>query len=158
MYGMPSARGGRTLPTSPATTMIVTRYGVISSRVDWMGTFSVDRIDSSWVEKPNSSAAATAPSGEYRPKMTAARAIYPSPDDMPLANEPARAARQVGAADAGQQAGHDHVAVPGGVHPDADRVRRDRVLADRPGAQPPAGGEQAHLHQGHGQVRQAHGE
>src|SRR5581483_7067282 len=85
---MPSAFGGRTLPTRPATTMIVTTYGVISSRLDWMGTFIVDRMDWSWVEKPNSSPAPIAPNGVYRPKIIAASAMYPSPEDMPLAKLP----------------------------------------------------------------------
>ena len=67
--------GGRTWPTSPATTMIVTTYGVASSRLDWIGTFMVDRIDCSWVEKPNSSAAPIAPNGVYRPKIIAASAM-----------------------------------------------------------------------------------
>src|SRR4029077_14044454 len=74
-YGTPSARGPRTLPTRPATTMIVTTYGVSSSRFDWIGTLMLDRIDWSWVVKPNSSAAPIAPSGVYRPKIIAASAM-----------------------------------------------------------------------------------
>ena len=72
---MPSALGPRTLPTSPASTTIVTMYGVISSRFDWIGVFRVDRMDCSCVVNPNSSAAAIAPNGEYRPKIIAASAM-----------------------------------------------------------------------------------
>src|SRR5271166_5741080 len=39
---MPSALGPRTLPTSPASTTNVTIYGVISSRLDWIGVLRVD--------------------------------------------------------------------------------------------------------------------
>ena len=46
------------------------------------------------------------------------------------------------AAEAGDEAAHDHVAVAGPQHVDADRVGRLRVLADGPGAQSPAGAEQ----------------
>ena len=70
--------GGRTLPTSPATTMIVTTYGVASSRLDWIGTFMVDRIDCSWVEKPNSSAAPIAPNGVYRPTVSYTHLTLPT--------------------------------------------------------------------------------
>src|SRR5256885_16333237 len=87
-YGIPSALGGRTLPTSPATTMIVTTYGVASSRLDWIGTFMVDRIDCSWVEKPNSSAAPIAPNGVDRPTSIAAGATSPSPECKGLPNVP----------------------------------------------------------------------
>ena len=55
--------------------MIVTTYGVSSSRLDWIGTLMLDRIDCSWVVKPNSSAAPMAPSGVYRPKIIAASAM-----------------------------------------------------------------------------------
>ena len=55
--------------------MIVTTYGVSSSRLDWMGTLMLDRTDCSWVVKPNSSAAPMAPSGVYRPKIIAASAM-----------------------------------------------------------------------------------
>src|SRR6202035_535892 len=87
-YGTPSARGPRTLPTRPATTMIVTTYGVSRSRFDWIGTLMLDRIDWSWVVKPNSRAAPMAPNGVYRPKIIAASAMYPSPEDMPMPNDP----------------------------------------------------------------------
>jgi hypothetical protein len=40
-----------------------------------MGTLSVARMDCSEVEKPNSSAAAVAPSGVHRPKIIAASAM-----------------------------------------------------------------------------------
>src|ERR1700747_153016 len=87
-YGTPSARGPRTLPTRPATTMIVTTYGVSSSRLDWIGTLMLDRMDCSCVGKPNSGAAAIAPKGVYRPKIMAPRAMYPSPEVMLMPNEP----------------------------------------------------------------------
>src|SRR5215470_16371856 len=38
--------------------------------------------------KPNSRAARVAPSGVHRPKIIAARAMYPSPEDMSLLNVP----------------------------------------------------------------------
>src|SRR5262249_55428887 len=40
-YGLPSAAGGRARPTTPATTRIVTTYGVISRNWDGMGTFRI---------------------------------------------------------------------------------------------------------------------
>src|SRR6202035_903248 len=86
--GTPSAFGPRTLPTRPATTMIVTTYGVMSSRFDWIGTLMLDSTDCNSVVKPNSRAAPTAPTGVYRPKIIAASAMYPSPEDMPMPNDP----------------------------------------------------------------------
>ena len=75
MNGTPSARGPRTRPISPATTMIVTTYGVSSSRFDSIGTLRLDRIDCNWVVKPKSSAAQMAPNGVYRQKIMAASAM-----------------------------------------------------------------------------------
>src|ERR1700746_1454332 len=87
-YGTPSARGPRTLPTRPATTMIVTTYGVSSSRFDWIGTLMLDKMDCSCVVQPNRRAAPTARNGVYRPKIIAASAMSPPPDDMSGPTEP----------------------------------------------------------------------
>ena len=46
--------------------MIVTTYGVSRSRLDWIGTLMLDKIDCSWVVKPNSRAAATTVRGGFR--------------------------------------------------------------------------------------------
>jgi hypothetical protein len=50
LYGTPSAAGGRTRPTSPATTAVVTTYGAIDKNGDGMPTLSTarkrhDRLD-----------------------------------------------------------------------------------------------------------------
>src|SRR6516162_6098899 len=53
-----------------------------------MGTLMLDRMDWSCVVNPNSSAAPIAPNGLYRPKIIAASAMYPSPEDMLGPNAP----------------------------------------------------------------------
>ena len=55
--------------------MIVARYGAISRMLEGIGTLIVDRVDCRELAKPNSSAAAVAPSGVHRPKIIAARAM-----------------------------------------------------------------------------------
>src|SRR6516162_3069187 len=53
-----------------------------------MGTLMLDRMDWNCVVNPNSSAAPIAPNGLYRPKIIAASAMYPSPEDMLGPNAP----------------------------------------------------------------------
>ena len=148
MYGSPSAAGARTRPTSPATAKIVARYGSIARNADGIvtGVPMMVRTVCSASANPNSSAAATAPRGLHRPKMTAARAMNPLPELMFLLNPPTRADREERAAEAGDEAGGDHVDVAGPQHLDADRVGGPGVLADGPGAQAPAGAEQRDVH------------
>ena len=47
-YGFPSAAGGRTRPTSPATAMIVATYGAISRMNEETGTRRTDSSVCSW--------------------------------------------------------------------------------------------------------------
>ena len=63
------------MPTSPATAMIVATYGAISRMDEETGTRRMDSSVCSWKQKPNSSAAATEPSGVHRPKIMAASAM-----------------------------------------------------------------------------------
>ena len=91
---------------------------------------------------PNSSAAATAPRGLHRPKITAASAMKPLPEDMFALNAPDRTDAEERPAEPGDQPGEHHVAVADAPDVDADGVGGPRVLADRAGAQPPAGAEQ----------------
>src|SRR5260370_32198630 len=78
-YGLPSAAGALTRPTSPATAKIVARYGAVARSCDGIGVPSPDIEIVSAPAKPNSPAAAIAPNGDQRPKMTAARAMKPLP-------------------------------------------------------------------------------
>jgi hypothetical protein len=55
--------------------MIVATYGAISRMFDGIGTLTVDSTEASSVVKPNSSAAARAPNGVHRPKISAASAM-----------------------------------------------------------------------------------
>ena len=59
--------------------------------------------------------------------------MNPRPAVISCSNAAGRPDREVGAAEAGDHAAEDHVAVAGEVHVDADRVGRPRVLADRRG-------------------------
>src|SRR5215475_5510335 len=87
-YGFPSAAGARTLPTRPATAMIVATYGVICKMSMSSRTLRLDSTTASWPENPNSSAAATEPSGVQRPKIMAASAMKPKPELMSLLKNP----------------------------------------------------------------------
>src|SRR5215207_10447904 len=88
-YGTPMAAGGRERPMTPATTTRVKTYGNAwnSTAVD---SEKAGRRCASAVEKPNSSAPASAPNGRQLPKITAARAMKPRPAVISSLNEPNR--------------------------------------------------------------------
>src|SRR5699024_4991536 len=74
-YGVFSAAGARDPPTNPATATIVTAYGSISKNSAGMSEPIAAITLPRFREKPNNSAAATAPLGLRRPRIMAARAI-----------------------------------------------------------------------------------
>src|ERR1700733_7050989 len=74
-YGSPAALGALTLPTSPATAMIVATYGAMFMMGGGSAGLTVGRTSASSRQKPNSNAAVSEPSGVQRPKISAASAI-----------------------------------------------------------------------------------
>jgi hypothetical protein len=79
---------------------------------------------------PKSNAAATAPRGLHRPKMTAARAMKPLPDEMLALKAPEPPIVSVAPASPAIEAADYDVAIAYGSDSDADGVGRVGVLAE----------------------------
>src|SRR3954453_6388027 len=85
-YGRPTAAGGIERPMTPATAIRVRTYGSAWNRVAALPEYVGSRCASA-LEKPKRSAAAKAPPGRQRPKISAASAMKPRPAVMFWLNE-----------------------------------------------------------------------
>src|SRR3954464_9930902 len=124
---MPSAAGGRERPTSPATAISVSTYGSAWKSVAVLGEKTGSRCARA-LEKPNSSAAASAPPGRHLPKMTAARPMNPRPAVMFWLKEWTKADGEKAAPHRGEPAREDARAVAHADRRDPRRVGGQRVL------------------------------
>jgi hypothetical protein len=88
LNGLFDAAGGRAFLPMTATTTMVTAYGVICRKAVGIGVLSGERKYCRASVKPNISEAPNAPSGDQRPTMRAAMAMYPLPAVMFLPNWP----------------------------------------------------------------------
>src|SRR5947209_18115386 len=78
-YGCPSAAGGVARPTTPVSTIIVSRYGNICGNCEGISGRKMLMVAVTDEPSPKISAPANAPSGDQLPKIIAANPINPSP-------------------------------------------------------------------------------
>ena len=88
-------------------------------------------------DEANNSAAPNAPMGVQRPTIIAARPMKPRPAVIPAWNDLVSSIDRYGAAERGDCAGCDHVAIAQADDVDADRLGGTWVLADGARAQAP---------------------